>query len=105
MLVSFRVSAAARPERAEDLGEQPHPAAVCRGTTRSTRLEARLGCESGGYHKAATSELDPTQAGPNSDMNHPFASSIIRIMNNSRNGHLTGLVIDAYLSHKIQKSG
>jgi hypothetical protein len=24
---------------------------------------------------------------------------------NSRNGHLTGLVIDAYLSRKIQKSG
>jgi hypothetical protein len=38
-------------------------------------------------------------------MNHPFAPSIIRIMNNSRNGHLTGLVIDAYLPRKIQKSG
>ena len=33
------------------------------------------------------------------------APSIIRIMNNSRNGHLTGLVIDAYLSRKIQKFG
>jgi hypothetical protein len=27
------------------------------------------------------------------------------VLKNSRNGHLTGLVIDAYLSRKIQKSG
>jgi hypothetical protein len=27
------------------------------------------------------------------------------VLMNSRNGHLTGLVIDAYLSRKIQKSG
>src|SRR6266852_1335142 len=27
------------------------------------------------------------------------------VLMNSRNGHLTGLVVDAYLPHKIQKSG
>src|SRR5260221_3561934 len=38
-------------------------------------------------------------------MSHPFAPSVHYWIMNSRNGHLTGLVVDAYLSRKIQSLG
>lgn len=39
------------------------------------------------------------------EQNTPVVLALARASMNSRNGHLTGLVVDAYLSRKIQKSG